>query len=638
MDMGRFQAMVDRLERESAASPGAYRVKVALLALLGFGILALLLGAIGLGLVLLLGVAATIAFSGGAALLLLFKLGKLLIFLVWPLWLLVKSAVRALFVRLPVPQGREITRAEVPALFEALDRMRRQMKGPRFHRVLVVDEVNAAVVQRPAFGLVGWPRNHLLLGLPLLEALSPDEALAVVAHEYGHLAGAHGHFSAFIYRLRLTWGTVQAFTDQVQGWLGRLVAPLVRWYAPYFNAYTFVLARADEYQADAASAEMVGRAHAASALKRVNLVGPAHAAFLQATLATVDREPAPPPDLLQRWSRVALQPPADADGQRWLQDALDRVGRYDDTHPTLRARLQALALPEDTLGAPPPALAGPSAAQAWLGPLLPTLRGELESAWARQIQAPWTERFQEAEQARQRLATLNSRPLDGAAEEIERLRLLRRLVPDTDLREALADFNTRHADHALGLYLEASVRLDHADRAGLALLERVIALDPEATLPCCERAHAFLKAAQDGHRPDDDTAAEAWATRWRQRDAMERERAAQIEQVDPNCSLVAATLDADTLARLRALVQQGPGQRWVRRVWLARRVIPADPGAMHYLLGVELSWWGRRRGKQAEVVHGLARLEWPIPVFIVSLDGRFKPLKSRFEALGPSPL
>jgi hypothetical protein len=165
----------------------------------------------------------------------------------------------------------------------------------------------------------------------------------------------------------------------------------------------------------------------------------------------------------------------------------------------------------------------------------------------------------------------------------------------------------------------------------------VIALDPEATLPCCERAHAFLKAAQDGHRPDDDAAAEAWAERWRQRDAMERERAAQIEQVDPNSSLVAATLDADTLARLRALVQQGPGQRWVRRVWLARRVIPADPGAMHYLLGVELSWWGRRRGKQAEVVHGLARLEWPIPVFIVSLDGRFKPLKSRFEALGPSP-
>ena len=86
--------------------------------------------------------------------------------------------------------------------------------------MLVVDEVNAAVVQRPAFGLVGGPRNYLLLGLPLMEAMPPAEALAVVAHEYGHVAGSHGQFSAFIYRLRHTWGTIQAFTDQIgAGWV-----------------------------------------------------------------------------------------------------------------------------------------------------------------------------------------------------------------------------------------------------------------------------------------------------------------------------------------------------------------------------------------------------------------------------------
>ena len=85
------------------------------------------------------------------------------------------------------------------------------MRGPRFHQVLVVDDVNAAISQRPAFGLIGWPRNYLLLGRPLLECVPPAEALAIVAHEYGHLAGAHGHFSAFIYRLRHTWGTVLDF-------------------------------------------------------------------------------------------------------------------------------------------------------------------------------------------------------------------------------------------------------------------------------------------------------------------------------------------------------------------------------------------------------------------------------------------
>jgi Zn-dependent protease with chaperone function len=271
LEIDRFKSMVARLEQESAVAPRRYRVKVALLALVGFAILALVLATVGFGLVALLGIAGALAFSGGAALLLLLKLGKLLFLLAVPLWFTLKSAVQALFLRLPAPAGREITRARAPALFAALDDMRARMAGPRFHHVLVVNELNAAVVQRPAFGLVGWPRNYLLLGLPLLECMTPDEAMAVVAHEYGHLAGSHGRFSAFIYRLRHSWGTLQAHMDHFQGWLARLVAPLVRWYAPYFNAYTYVLARADEYRADAASARLVGAGSAAHALKRVNL-------------------------------------------------------------------------------------------------------------------------------------------------------------------------------------------------------------------------------------------------------------------------------------------------------------------------------------------------------------------------------
>ena len=355
VDIDRFKQLVHRLEHESETAPGLYRMKVAALTLLGFGILALLLGSIGFGLVLLIGGAAAIALSGGMALLLLLKFGKLLFLLVIPLWYLVKSAVQALFVRLPAPQGREIHRAEAPALFAAIDRMQQRMKGPRVHHVLIVDDMNAGVVQQPAFGLVGWPRNYLLLGLPVLESMPADEALAVVAHEYGHLAGSHGHFSAFIYRLRHTWGTVQAHVDHVQGWLGRLVAPLVRWYAPYFNAYTFVLARADEYQADAASAELVGTANAVHALKRFNLITPRHQRFMQQTFDRIDRDPTPPQDLMLRWASLASEALPEEDARRWLVDALDHEGHFTDSHPTLRARLSALSQTgDDALREPPP--------------------------------------------------------------------------------------------------------------------------------------------------------------------------------------------------------------------------------------------------------------------------------------------
>jgi Zn-dependent protease with chaperone function len=509
MDIDHFKSMVARLEQESAAAPGKYRVKVALLALLGFAILALVLAAVCFGLIALVGIAGALAFTGGAALILVLKLGKLLFILAIPLWFTLKSAVQALFVRLPAPAGREITRAEAPALFDALDDMRRKMSGPRFHHVLVVNDMNAAVVQRPAFGLIGWPRNYLLLGLPLLECLAPDEAMAVLAHEYGHLAGSHGRFSAFIYRLRHTWSTLQAHVDHFQGWLARLVAPLVRWYSPYFNAYTYVLARADEYKADAASAELVGPRSAAHALKRVNLAAPHYHEFLQATYRRVGDESAPPQDLLHTWASLARGGAEEANRTRWLGEALDRQSDLTDTHPTLRARLSALSADPDILQALPPAVSGPAASQAWFGDALDTLRRELQESWAAGVAQGWAERHTETQAQRTRLRELRDMAERDAERELEMLRLSMNLEPDTDLRQAFADFNAAHPDNPVGLYLEGCLRLDHDEQEGLALLDRAMDLDPEATRPACERAHAFLS------KRGETRLAEAYEARWR---------------------------------------------------------------------------------------------------------------------------
>ncbi|MCL2344467.1 MAG: M48 family metallopeptidase [Desulfobulbus sp.] len=626
MDIDRFKQLVARLERESAVSPGVYRAKVAALTLLGFGILLLFLAAAGAGLLALAGFAAVVALTGGKALILLLKAGKLLLLLAVPLWYLVKNGVQALFIRFPPPEGREITRDEAPALFAEIDRMRTTMKGPRFHHVLIVDEVNAAVVQRPAFGLIGWPRNYLLLGLPLLEGMAPEEALAVVAHEYGHLAGADGRFGAFIYRLRHTWATIEAVFEQMSGWVNKLMAPLLRWYVPYFNAYTFVLARANEYQADAASARLVGVEHAQDALKRSNILGPRYALFMERTLARIDHEAQPPSDLMHRWAAQAGAAPAEAEAQKWLGDALDREGHYADSHPTLRARLAALALPEAAQAAAPPPLANASAAQAWLGSLADTLRAEFEARWADNVAAPWAERYDEAQQERQRLAELRALPAPDADEQLEVLRLTLRLEPEADLREALAAFNAAHVDMPLGLFLEGSHRLDQGEPAGIDLLERAIAIDSEATKPALARIHAFLVERKET------AAAEACAERWQARDRMEALRQAQIDNLDPKSELVAPDLDAATLAAAQAVLGDN-APKHVSAIYLARRIIPADPGVRQWLIGVEISWWGRTRGKQKAIIDQLAAREWPLPLLFVAVDGSYAPLKKKFRAL-----
>src|SRR5882672_3105110 len=118
------------------------------------------------------------------------------------------AVLKALLIRIPPPKGVPVTRAEAPALFTLLDDLRKQLRSVPFHHVLVVPEHNAAVVQVPRLGVLGWSRNYLLLGLPLLEAHSPEEVRAVLAHEFAHLSRAHGRFSHWIYRLRRSWEKV----------------------------------------------------------------------------------------------------------------------------------------------------------------------------------------------------------------------------------------------------------------------------------------------------------------------------------------------------------------------------------------------------------------------------------------------
>ena len=630
MEIDDFKRMVACLERESAAAPRAYRLRVTALMLLGFGILGLLLGAMGIGLVAVVGVAIAIALTGGKAALLVFKLGKLVVLLLVPVWYLMKATAKALVVRVPAPQGREIVRAQAPALFAAIDDMQRRMKGPRFHHVLVDDDVNAGVTQRPAFGLFGWPRNYLVLGLPLLEALPADEALSVVAHEYGHLAGGHGRFSAFVYRLRHTWGTVQAHIDSVEGWIGRLVAPLIRWYVPYFNAYTFVLARADEYRADAASADLVGAQHAAHALTRINIVAPRHQRFMSNTYDRIPHDAVPPADLMQRWADEARCAPGDEDAKGWLREALDREGHFTDTHPTLRARLDALRN-ESSVDALPPPLVGPSAAETWLGPLAPVLREAFQNAWSHRVEDAWKVRHDQALARRARLAELRALPAPDVAESLETLRLALSVEADSDQREALAAFNAAHPDHAEGLFIEGCHRLDRDDESGLQLLEAAMRLDPDATKAGCQRAHAFL--LQRG----DKQGAESHAQRWRDRDAWETLRDKQVRVIDGTHALASHGLDADTLAQVRA--QLTPGRTThVAAIYLARRVIPADPSIVVLMLGVQLTWWGRWRKLQGEVVKRIAGAEYPVSMTVISLTGGYKAFAAKFQALGDSRL
>jgi hypothetical protein len=334
MDRSDFSFLIARLERQAAASPGGYAFKVAVLAALGY--LAIVVIAVAIVACLFL---AWSQIERGGAMAIKLGIGALLgvVTLV--------ALVRALWVSLDEPDGLRITRDQAPKLFDVLDELRRKMGGIRLHSVSISNDFNAGIVQVPRWGVFGNYSNHLEIGLPLAAALSVEELKAVLAHEMGHLSGSHGKFSAWIYRQRVTWSAIASKFEEPSNFFEQMLAAFYAWYAPYFHAYTFVLARSQEYEADRAAAEATSAEAVGASLTKTELIGRfLGEVFWKRLFDQVGKSPEPPYmpyAAMPRAIKIAEKEWARKD---WLQEGLRDVSSDGDTHPSLSERLGALAV------------------------------------------------------------------------------------------------------------------------------------------------------------------------------------------------------------------------------------------------------------------------------------------------------
>jgi Zn-dependent protease with chaperone function len=597
-------------------------------ALLGVLILAVAFGFAFIPAAALIALGVLLAFKATAALVLvLLKLGKLVILLAIPAWTMIRSSVSLLFSRFPPPQGRELARAEAPALYQRLDELRRRLKGPAIHKVLLVDEINAAIVQHPRFGLLGWEHNVLILGLPLLQSLGEGEAMAVLAHEYGHLSGYHGRLGGFIYRFRAAWSRLQQLSGQWTDWGSRLIARLFRWYAPYFNAYTFVLARQNEYVADQTAVEIAGRQNAANALIRTSITSQfADATFWPSIERRIVIEPEPPGDRSAFWEQ-ALR--SDLDSQqraRFLDVARQRQTDHMNTHPALKDRLAAIGAGIDeelVQHLEPPQV---SAASAWLAPSIETIAAEMDGSWRARVADHWRKRHAHLREQQQRLAELDAREALGVEELWQRVGLLRELHADREVMPAIDALLNVAPDHVQGRFQRGIVLLQRGEEAGIADLEFAMGRDKEAVPPGCEAAWRFY-SARGAER------AKAYAERWQEGSNLLVRIRDERASMGQDAQFVAADLRPElTAAVTKILLEHAPP---VCRAYVVRRLLKTDPSLLQYVLAFETD--ASAVGTGPEIVKKLVQQAFPGNFFVLHL-GTHKLFRKKIEQLGVEPV
>jgi Zn-dependent protease with chaperone function len=210
MDPARYERLVKELEVVAQASPATLKRRVRLLVALGYAYVLLVLALLVAAAILVVWLLATLHGLG------LFKL-------VVPLLGLVVVIARSLRVRVDPPQGRTLVEGTAPALDARVAEIRSTLAAPAADHVILNDAFNASVMQVPRWGIFGFPRTYLVLGVPLMLCLTRDQFDAVLAHEFAHLSGSHPKLGLWVYRMSRTWNQL---LEQLQK--AQLGTPLVR--------------------------------------------------------------------------------------------------------------------------------------------------------------------------------------------------------------------------------------------------------------------------------------------------------------------------------------------------------------------------------------------------------------------------
>ncbi len=566
-DRQRLDALTQEMEALAQRDPEAYRRRVSKAAALGSAymvamVVVIVAGLAGLGWLLVEAeVWSLIALIGSTGLFLLLVL-------------------RSLWLGGALPGGHPIRADEAPELFALIDDLRRQLDLPPFRRVLIDDYFNAGVVPLGGFGVPGWQDNYLYIGLPLLKCLSRAQLKAVLAHEMGHLVRSKGNLLEHrIYRQRVRWERLMAAMEASQNVGAMLVMPFLRRYVPYFDALSFPLAKASEYEADRASVRMTSPTVTAEALT-VGLVGGLFVAerYWPDLFKRAADEPEPPAGPFRTMgSALAAAWGTDA-VQVMLREALGREMPVGDTHPPLAERLKAIGV--DPKLAPP---APGETADALLGPALEVVTSEMDTLWKKLYQQRWAALHAEAQAARQQAADLDARVAAGetlsVAEALRRAELTAARDAAITQFRAICAASPDNAKASLGL---ATRLLEGDDESGCALAEQAMRLDPELSLEACLLLRDYY------WRQGNVALAREWEHRTATRADVEQRASNERATVSLSDHFERNDLPPEALAALVAQLKAVPG---LHHAYLVKKRVEVLAQRSCYILGVEVTRW-----------------------------------------------
>jgi len=496
MKYEQYTSLIKRLEDFAEKDPKGYELRVSALGALGyvyfFGLFFLLI-------ILPILFVGLIIWKPTLALVLIKLGGKIILVLIAAMFgflMVFWDFIGSFWSKVPAPEGHEISRDEAPELFEMVEKTSDFLKAPRPDHILLIESFNAAVVTLPRFGVFG-KRVYLLVGLPLMQAISPAQFEAVIAHEIGHISEKHSASAARAYRLRETWGRFIESQEAQGHKLSFLYASFLNWYFPYFNAYSFVLMRRQEREADEYAVQLFGARPLGEAL--INLEVKSRnlsEKFWKDVLDEAARDKNPPREIFTRMATAFRESDKPRDLMT-LSKAVAINTDYSDSHPSLAERLRKMGYWQQTDLPELPSEVSETAAQRFFGNLEEKYSNIFNDLWQDRVKDQWKQRYDQLIKAEKRIAEFDEKAENGelSDEELyERAGLIAERYGEKEALPALYKILDKKPEDAKANFAVGTVLLNNDDENGIEFLEKAMQLDRTMKIAGCETLYYYLRS------------------------------------------------------------------------------------------------------------------------------------------------
>lgn len=615
MTREKFEQLVSKFEKIANEKPKVYKFKVLLAALMGYSyILSVLIAAIA-AITVLFYVAIKIR---GAK--------HLIVKLAIPLITLVFIIMKSLWVRLEPPKGISLKKEDSTILFEKINSIRKKLNTRKIHEIILTKELNAALYQYPRFGLFGFYKNYLIIGLPLLMSLNEDEMISVIAHELGHLSGNHSKFASWIYRVKSTWYKLMSKLEEDDQKTTWIFNKFVKWYVPFLDAYSFVLMRSEEYEADKCAAIITNENISANALIKINVVAYYLDRKFWPKIYEETKNQKQPIDNVYNIMKNDLENNLSKEEiSKYLNESLNRKTNSYDTHPALSERIKALNTDVQL--------------QYNKEIALTTLHNEntkdyteeINENWKKSVQKWWLERHEYYERIRVKINELNKKRSNESLnidEEFEYAEAMEVLEGSKEGLRVYQDMLNKHTNYPPALFAVGRILLHLNDEEGTHYIEKAIESNIGYTVEGCRLIHNYLI---DCGKPEE-------AAKYYNR-AMKFEEITKLAKEERNSVRFSENYIAHDLKEnnLEEITTQLQNYENIQEVYLIRKDVKYLKQFSLYILGIKFK--NIMEDKQKSFVQKIVKeIDFPGEFFIVPLTKKNTPLEEIMKKINGSKI